>query len=162
MCFLSIVLISCQNNPEKEVKEEAVIEESSVSYAFYGEEIDGNGVVSYSEFEEMLSKTDTVQVKLAGTIDKTCTVKGCWMKVNVEGIEEPMHITFKDYGFFVPKEGMEEKQTIFEGVAYVDTLSVDMLRHYAEDEGQSVEEIAAINTPEVVVTFEAAGVLIQN
>lgn len=162
ICFTSIILISCQNNPEKEVKEEAVMEETSVSYAFYGEEIDANGVVSYNEFAEMLNETDTVQVKLAGKIDKTCTVKGCWMKVNVEGIEEPMHITFKDYGFFVPKEGMEEKETIFEGLAYVDTISVDMLRHYAEDEGLSVEEIAAIKQPEVVVTFEAAGVLIQN
>lgn len=163
ICFLSIPLISCQNNPQNEVvEEEVVVEESPIAYATFGEEINTEGVVSYYEFEEMLSEKDTVQVKLAGTIDKTCTVKGCWMKVNVEGIEEPMHITFKDYGFFVPKEGMEEKQTIFEGVAYVDTLSVDMLRHYAEDEGLSVEEIAAINTPEVVVTFEAAGVLIQN
>jgi len=162
ICFLSIALISCQNTPNNEVVEEVVVEELPMAYTSFGEEINNEGIVSYSEFAEMLSQNDTVHVKLAGTIDKTCTVKGCWMKVNVDGIEEPMHITFKDYGFFVPKEGQEDKETIFEGVAYVDTLSVDMLRHYAEDEGQSVEEIAAINTPEVVVTFEAAGVLIQN
>lgn len=161
-CLLSFTLIACQNSeaPQENIEVEEVIE-NPVSYSFYGEEINADGVVSYEEFSSQLNKQDTVKVKLAGNIEKTCTVKGCWMKVNVEGQEEPMHITFKDYGFFVPKEGMEDKATIFEGIAYVDTISVDMLRHYAEDEGLSVDEIAAIKEPEVVVTFEAAGVLIQ-
>ena len=83
------------------------------------------------------------------------------MKVNVDGVEEPMHVTFKDYGFFVPKEGMEDKEAIFEGIAFVDTLSVDMLRHYAEDEGKSQEEIDAITEPELAYTFEAIGVIID-
>lgn len=160
-CFLSIGLLACQNNEPTEVKEVIEVVETPISYTIYGEEISSEGVVTYEEFTNKLKSQDTVQVKLAGTIDKTCTVKGCWMKVNVPGQDEAMHITFKDYGFFVPKEGMEDKEAIFEGVAYVDTLSVDLLRHYAEDEGLSVEEIAAINEPEVVVTFEALGVLIQ-
>lgn len=159
---LSIALSACQSNsnPENTIEEEIVIE-TPVNYAFYGEEISSEGIMSFEEFETKLSEKDTVEVKLAGNIDKTCMVKGCWMKVDVEGVEEPLHVTFKDYGFFVPKEGMESKETIFQGIAYVDTISVDMLRHYAEDEGLSVDEIAAIKEPEVVVTFEAAGVLIQ-
>lgn len=161
-CLLSLGFFACQNSEPAEVKEEVIeVIETPISYNSYGEEISSEGVSNYEEFSRKLKSQDTVQVKLSGTIDKTCSVKGCWMKVNVSGEEEPMHITFKDYGFFVPKEGMENKESIFEGIAYVDTLSVDLLRHYAEDEGLSVEEIAAINEPEVVVTFEASGVLIQ-
>jgi hypothetical protein len=126
----------------------------------FGEKITEEGAISYEEFAILLEESDTVQAKLIGEIEKTCTVKGCWMKVNIAGEEDPMHITFKDYGFFVPKEGMENKAAIFEGIAFVDTISVEMLQHYAEDEGLSEEEIAAITEPEIVVTFEASGVLI--
>jgi len=156
-------LFACQSSQEGETvtqEVEEVIE--NISYASYGEEISSDGIVSYEDFSSLLSENDTVAVKLSGEIDKTCKVKGCWMKVSVEGEEESMHITFKDYGFFVPKEGMEDKAAIFEGIAFVDTISVEMLRHYAEDEGLSEEEIAAITEPEVVVTFEAAGVLIED
>ena len=162
--FISLGLIACQENTSNENKsEEAAVQETvAVNYEVFGEEISPEGVISYEDFKHEFESQDTVKVKLAGSIDKTCTVKGCWMKVNVAEGEEPMHITFKDYGFFVPKEGMENKATIFEGIAYVDTISVDMLRHYAEDEGLSIEEIAAIKEPEVVVTFEASGVLIAD
>ena len=158
---LSIALSACQNEVSENTSQEEVVIENPVSYSFYGEEINSEGVMSFQDFETELNDKDTVEVKLSGNIDKTCTVKGCWMKVNVEGQEEPLHVTFKDYGFFVPKDGQESKSTIFEGIAYVDTISVDMLRHYAEDEGLSVDEIAAIKEPEVVVTFEASGVLIE-
>jgi len=162
--FIALGLFACQNSQENESnkEQEAVKVEESKSYAAYGEEINSDGIVSYEEFASMLNENDTVAVKLSGEIDKTCKVKGCWMKVNVEGEENPMHITFKDYGFFVPKEGMENKAAIFEGIAFVDTISVEMLQHYAEDEGLSEEEIAAIIEPEVVVTFEASGVLIED
>lgn len=161
--FLAFGLIACQNNASEENSQEEVIEvvEVPIQYNLYGEEITSEDIDTYQDFTEKLNENDTVHVKLAGSIDKTCTVKGCWMKVDVDGQEEPMHITFKDYGFFVPKEGMEDKDAIFEGIAYVDTISVDMLRHYAEDEGLSEEEIAAINEPEITVTFEASGVLIE-
>lgn len=161
---LSIALTACQSNSEPDTTnvEEVVVAETPINYAYFGEEITSEGIMSFQDFETKLNEKDTVEVKLAGKIDKTCTVKGCWMKVNVDGQEESLHITFKDYGFFVPKEGMESKETIFEGIAYVDTISVDMLRHYAEDEGLSVDEIAAIKEPEIVVTFEASGVLIED
>ena len=162
--IIPFTLFACQSSQENEASAEQEAEEvvAEVSYASYGEEINADGIVSYDDFANLLTEKDTVAVKMSGEIDKTCKVKGCWKKVNVAGEEDPMHITFKDYGFFVPKEGMEEKAAIFEGIAFVDTISVEMLRHYAEDEGLSEEEIAAITEPEVVVTFEASGVLIED
>lgn len=77
------------------------------------------------------------------------------------GNDQQMRVRFKDYGFFVPKEGAEGKTAVVEGFAFVDTLSVDHLRHLAEDAGQTAEEIAAINEPEISINFEAHGVVIK-
>jgi len=70
-------------------------------------------------------------------------------------------VRFKDYGFFVPKEGVEGKEAIMHGYAKMDTISVDMLRHYAEDAGDSEEEIMKITEPSYTLEFIADGVLIE-
>jgi hypothetical protein len=86
-------------------------------------------------------------------------MKGCWMKISVE--KDTVLVRFKDYGFFVPKNGIEGKRTIINGNISVDTLSVAQLQHYAEDAGKSKEEIALINKPEITISFLADGVLIK-
>ena len=47
------------------------------------------------------------------------------------------------------------------GKAKMDTISVDMLRHYAEDAGDSEDEISRITEPKYVLEFIAEGVLIE-
>ena len=44
----------------------------------------------------------------------------------------------------------------------IEKLSVDLLRHYAEDAGKSKDEIEKITKPEVSLTFLADGVFIEN
>jgi hypothetical protein len=44
----------------------------------------------------------------------------------------------------------------------LETLSVEQLRHYAEDAGKSQEEINKIKDPQVSLTFLADGVYIEN
>jgi len=73
-----------------------------------------------------------------------------------------MMVRFKDYGFFVPLEGMEGKTAVFEGFAFTDSISVEELRHYAEDAGEDSTAIAAITEAEVNLAFEASGVIIKN
>ena len=72
-----------------------------------------------------------------------------------------MKVRFRDYGFFVPKHGLEGKEVVMQGRAKKEVTDVDMLRHYAEDAGKSKEEIAEITEPEMSWTFEADGVLIK-
>ena len=81
------------------------------------------------------------------------------MKLDI-GNNETMRVTFKDYGFFVPKN-LDGETAIIDGYAVVDTTDVDMLRHLAHDAGKSEEEIAAITEPEVGVTYVATGVIIK-
>jgi hypothetical protein len=71
-----------------------------------------------------------------------------------------MRVTFKDYGFFVPKDS-KGKEVVIEGIAMRKVTPVDELRHYAEDAGKSPEEVAAITEPVQELAFEAVGVLLK-
>lgn len=74
--------------------------------------------------------------------------------------EEDVMVKFKDYEFFVPKD-IEEKEVIVKGKAFVAEVSVDEQRHYAEDNGQTAEEVAEITEPKRTLSFLADGVLIK-
>ena len=75
---------------------------------------------------------------------------------------ETLFVRFKDYGFFVPKDTtVYGKLAIVQGIASLDTLTVDLQRHYAEDDGKSQEEINAITEPKYEVLFMADGVIIK-
>jgi hypothetical protein len=81
------------------------------------------------------------------------------MQVQVEN--DTIQVTFKDYGFFIPKYGMENKKTVIEGFAKQDTVSIELLRHYAEDAGKQKNEIEKIIKPEFKTSFIANGVIIK-
>ena len=51
-------------------------------------------------------------------------------------------------------------EVIVEGIAYREITTVDELKHYAEDEGLSAEEIAKITEPAEELKFMADGVII--
>ena len=81
--------------------------------------------------------------------------------MNVKVNQDTILVRFKDYGFFVPKEGQENNRVVMQGKAKKDTISVDLLRHYAEDAGKSAQEIEKINEPEYNISFLADGVIID-
>ena len=112
-----------------------------------------------SDLLENVAKTGVVEAKIEGEIIETCAKKGCWMKMRADN--DTLMVRFKDYGFFVPKEGVDGKHVIVNGEAFYDTLTVDLLRHYAEDAGKTEEEIMTITEPEYVLSFTANGVIIQ-
>jgi hypothetical protein len=60
----------------------------------------------------------------------------------------------------VPKNS-EGKETIVEGIAFVERTSVEDLKHFAEDGGKSKAEIEAITEPKISYSFTATGVLVQ-
>ncbi len=140
--------------PETTTEEVAVLN-------YYGDTITADGAVPAPEFVALMAGKDSLEVKLEANIIQTCRMKGCWMTVDL-GNGEELRVRFKDYGFFVPTEGADGKTVIMEGYAYNDTVSVDDLRHLAEDAGKTEEEILAINEPEFGINFEAHGVIIKD
>lgn len=132
--------------------------QSDINYEIYGEIFDSSEIIDY-KLEKDTFLNSSSKIKLEGEILSSCPMKGCWMKISVE--KDTVLVRFKDYGFFVPKNGIEGKRTIINGNISVDTLSVAQLQHYAEDAGKSKEEIALINKPEITISFLADGVLIK-
>ncbi len=124
----------------------------------FGEKIKKDGAISTTEFLKMMEGKDSLFVKLEAPINEACKKKGCWMNVDL-GDKREMMVRFKDYGFFVPKD-CDGGTAIMQGFAHKEVLSVEMLRHYAEDGGKSKEEIMKITEPETRLSFEAEGVLI--
>ncbi len=129
-------------------------------YTSYGDAITPDGAIAMAEFEKAAATADSLAVKVKGEIISSCTKKGCWMTVKMTD-GSPMMVRFRDYGFFVPKQGLEGKEVVMQGRARKEETSVAMLRHYAEDAGQSKEEVEEITEPEISWKFEADGVLVK-
>jgi len=160
----ALMLFACGSQPENNTEEAASAEESTneqLAMNFYGDTISAEGAITLEELVAQMNGVDTLVTKVEGTINETCQMKGCWMTMAMADGSE-MRVKFKDYGFFVPTEGAEGKTAIIEGMAFTDTISVDHLKHLAEDAGKSEEEIAAISEPEIGLNFEAHGVIIRN
>ena len=119
---------------------------------FYGEKF------NFKNVDNLLELSST-RVKVKGEIISTCPMKGCWMNMLVSN--DTVLVRFKDYGFFVPKQGLEGSSAIVNGFLSIDTLSVAQLRHYAEDAGKKTEEIMKIKKPKITLSFLADGVAIQ-
>ncbi|MEM9324835.1 MAG: DUF4920 domain-containing protein [Bacteroidota bacterium] len=126
----------------------------------YGAEISADGAEQVTSLDLESMQSSDAPIKLEGEIESTCVVKGCWMRIK-DADGGSMMVRFKDYGFFVPTEGVEGKRAIFEGELFKQEVSVEELRHYAEDAGKSKEEIAAITKPVVEYAFVADGVIIK-
>lgn len=129
-------------------------------FGTYGEAITTTDAVSFSEIDLTAMEEKGQLVTLEGAIEATCKVKGCWMTIDDEK-GGSLRVTFKDYGFFVPKEGVEGKTAIIQGALEKKEFSVEELRHYAQDAGKSQEEITAITEPVIEYSFVADGVVIK-
>lgn len=169
--FLSAALItslsfSCQKpaESEKEVVETSVkaepVGEVEIVPGSYGATMEENSVIGTSEMISAVETSGTFTGKIAGEIKEVCTNKGCWFTMDLAN-GEPMRVTFKDYGFFIPTNS-QGFPIILEGVATMTETDVETLKHFAEDQGKSKEEVDAITAPKREITFEATGVVIKD
>ena len=151
--FLLIIFVSafvaCKQAP-------APIVEDGVQY--FGEKITADNFISFDDFINQVNDKEEVNVKLKAKVESVCQVKGCWMNLVADDKSDSgVFVKFKDYGFFMPKD-ISGRYVVVEGKGYKEVTPVDELRHYAEDEGLSKEEIAAITEPKEELKFMASGV----
>tara|TARA_B100001250_G_scaffold301584_1_gene263285 strand:- start:1210 stop:1650 length:441 start_codon:yes stop_codon:yes gene_type:complete len=119
----------------------------------YGEDINGDAQF-YDTIDDNLDISN-----VSGEILDVCPKKGCWMNVKVN--TDTVFVKFKDYGFFVPKTGIQGKKVLISGEIFKDTISVERLKHYAEDAKKSKTEIDLITEPEYKINMIATGVAIE-
>ena len=138
--FTLLTIFSCNNNDV---------------YFNYGGQIDlADESIFFSSIADDLSIS-----KVEGEIIDVCPKKGCWMNVKVA--EDTLFVKFKDYGFFVPTDGVKGKKVYMSGEIFKDTISVARLRHYAEDAKKPDSEIMSITEPEFMLNMIADGVAIK-
>ena len=134
----------------------------TVEGAFYGEEFNITTTTTVPTAISDLAKNDTLKIQLSGIVESVCKKKGCWTNIaSQDNLEETMFVKFKDYGFFLPLD-CEGQEVVLQGKAYIEETPVDELRHYAEDEGKSAEEIASITEPAKEYKFMASGAFLKN
>ena len=126
----------------------------------FGEQVTPTGAISYDAMLDKMVKTDKLEnVKVEGTVSAVCKAKGCWMNIASDKGAEPMFVNFKDYAFFMPKD-LAGKKVVMLGNAFKEITPVEDLKHFAQDEGKSKEEIAKITKPKEEMKFMASGVII--
>ncbi len=117
--------------------------------SYFGEKISPDGAIKADQVIAKLGDAGKAEMKVEGKIVSVCQKKGCWMEIELPD-NKSMHITFKDYGFFVPKDA-SGKTAILQGYAIHDTTSVEMLKEIASDDGKSKEKIEKINTADSMI-----------
>lgn len=161
-CFVLIfALLGCQKAKEtRRVTTYELVGEATVVEGNYGDVIEEKKVLSLVSLVDAVEATGSFKGKVSGKIKEVCSSKGCWFSMELPN-GSSMRVTFKEYGFFIPTNSQGFPITI-EGVATLTETDVATLRHYAEDQGKTKEEVAAIQTPKREISFEATGALIKS
>jgi len=121
----------------------------------FGAKISSESVEGSRAMMEKVTTTDSIPVKFEAEIAEVCQMKGCWMTLKTDD-GSSIRVTFKDYGFFVPKDA-GGKKVIIEGKAISSNLDEETARHYAKDAGKEFDENSSLTEISVV----ASGVLIE-
>lgn len=158
--LMAFAISSCQNESSKAPETTyEVVGEAEVVPGHYGDIIEEKEVVLLSEMVSVVESEGTFEGKITGEIKEVCTKKGCWFAMELPN-GTSMRVTFKDYGFFIPTNS-QGFPIVLHGVATLAETDVETLRHFAEDQGKSKEEVEAITEPKKEITFEATGVVIK-
>jgi HD superfamily phosphodiesterase len=134
-------------NKEVEIKQED---------SFLGESFDVEKEIDLAKLVSEMDDSDSLDAVVEAKVTEVCQAKGCWMKVELPN-GESMRVTFKDYGFFMPKD-LAGKSVKMNGVAKIEETDLETLKHFAEDAGKPKEEIEKITEPRMDYKFVASGV----
>lgn len=124
---------------------------------FFGQAFDyGN---AKNIVEVVSEKIDTVGkfVVVSGVVESVCQEKGCWVKVKTT--DGAVRSTFKNYGFFVPKD-IAGKEIILSGIIKEKTIPAAMEQHFNEDAGDTTHVMPT--APVTQKVFVASGVFLKN
>ena len=166
LIFIPVLLLIFNCNTKNEDKsQDTQLTKKEVNkdlqVSFYGDTIDykspKSAEVVFNQLKKLKNK-DTLNLTFQSKTTAVCKKKGCWMTLDMPESQD-IKVTFKDYGFFVPKD-LDNQKVIVKGKGFLKEVSIDEQKHYAEDAGKSEKEIAAIDSPKKEYRFVATGVAI--
>ena len=149
------VLIACDDSKKSSEHKEVI----QLGKAYGEVKVDTSNAVTV---DDMLStfndKKKAMQFTFIAPIEEVCSKAGCWVNVD-KGNGETFMVRFKDH-FTIPPKTKIGTKAYMHGTAYMDTITVDLLRHFAEDAGKSKAEIEKITEPKYELGFEADGIVL--
>lgn len=123
---------------------------------YFGQSFDYSEAKSINEIAA--EKVDSVGrfVVVSGTVESVCQSRGCWLTLKTEN--GSIRSTFKDYGFFVPKD-LSGKEVILSGIIREENVAASMEQHFLEDAGDTTKTVM----PDFIKkqTFVASGVFVK-
>lgn len=122
----------------------------------YGDIKSIDGAVDIAQIPGELEKNGTVTTKIKAKVLDVCPNKGCWLTLAITDSTEAF-VKMKDYGFFAPL-AIKGKTIVLDAKASYKTISVEELKHYAEDANKPQAEIDAIKQPKKEVRLLASGI----
>ena len=122
---------------------------------FYGKSFSDKSGMTIEDAIKSFSKNSEKDILIKGEVLKVCEKKGCWM--TIQSKSSPVRVTFKDYGFFVPSS-LTNKLVFLKGRLFEKIETVDLQKHYLEDQGASATEIAKVKKDRKLYHFVASGV----
>jgi hypothetical protein len=153
-------LVACQQ-PSNNTPQKVETPVQTASYTQVGPiKPDANTAVSVTEALGKAKELGDKTITMKGEVTAVCQKKGCWMSLKND-TGEALRIRFKDYGFFVPKD-ISGRNVVLSGKFATDTLTVDMQKHLAEEEGKPKADVGAIKETKYTYSVVADGVLIEN
>lgn len=147
----ALALYSCSSAVKQEEKE---------MIAYGPAKVDVEKAVSVKEVLTQMEKDKAEkEFTFEANIEEVCSNAGCWINVK-DANGKNLMVRFKDH-FTIPIKTKIGTHAFLHGVAYWDTIPVDLLQHFAEDAGKSEEEIAKIIEPSFELSFEADGITFE-
>lgn len=126
----------------------------------YGAKIDTSHSICLSEIPQYLDANPGKELIIKGRVAEVCKSEGCWLSLINSSGENVIVRTLK-HNYTVPMD-IEGREVYVRGEAFTDTTIVEVLKHYAEEAGQSEKEIEAIRQPSINYVVEARGIVLLN
>lgn len=146
------LLVACSSSNE-------IIETVEIK-AFGPYEVDDSKAISTQEMlRQFKAENGDQEFTFEGKITEVCSNAGCWVNID-RGNGESFMVRFKDH-FTIPLNTKIGSTAYLHGLAYMDTVQVEDLKHFAQDAGKSEAEIEKITKPEYSLNFEADGILFK-
>lgn len=134
---------------------------SKESFKHYGPEaVDKSKAISMAEMVKQFNQNPQADTfTFYAPIVNVCQSAGCWVNVKKED-GDLMRIRFKNH-FGIPPKTQTGNVAYFHGIAYYDTISVALQKHFLEDGHAPQSEIDKITEPKIELNFQADGVVIN-
>lgn len=149
---LSLAAVGCQTS------------ENTKGFKAYGGKAEVLRVLTLGDVAARADSLKDQRICVKGEISEVCKNRGCWMTVTDGAHTARVRFTKSEScseGFYVPRNAGGHK-VYMNGTVEVKTISEADARHYAEDNGKTLDEIEKIKGPQTEITFFADAVMISD